>query len=147
MRRNVIKLGTLFTLCTVLGSVTVMAIAVTVVDRGMRQQALVEAESKARIFLDRNWATHTYFSRIMKPRILEWTAPLRSTDYFEPSWMSSTFAVRAIDKYFRTVNDAGYYLKDAAVNARSPDNEGDEFEKAFLEELNHDRTLEFRSAV
>jgi PAS domain S-box-containing protein len=147
VRRNLTKLSTLFTLGAVLACAAAIATTVILVNRGFRQQALVEAESKARILLDRNWATHTYFSQIMKPRLLEWTAPLRSGDYFEPSWMSSTFAVREIDKYFQTANDAGYYLKDAAVNARSPDNEADEFEKAFLEELNRDPTLESRSAA
>ena len=124
-----------------------MAIAVILVNSSMRQQALVEAESKARILVDRNWATHTYFSQVKKPRILAWTVPLRSADYFEPSWMSSTFAVRAIDKYFQTVNGAGYHVKDAAANARSPDNEADEFERTFVEELNRDERLEFRSSV
>ena len=147
MRRNLIRLSTLFMLGAALVCMAAIATTVVLVNRGVRQQALVEAKSKARILLDRNGATHTYFSQIMKPRILEWTAPLRSTDYFEPSWMSSTFAVRAIDKYFQIANDAGYYLKDAAVNARSPDNEADEFEKAFLEELNRDPTVELRSAV
>jgi hypothetical protein len=147
MRRHLMHINSLLTLCTVLVSVAVIATTVILVHRGMRQQALAEAESKARILLDRNWAIHTYFSQIMKPRLLEWTAPLRSVDYFEPSWMSSTFALRMIDRYFQTQNDAGYYLKDAAINARNPDNEADEYEKAFLVELNSGREPESRAIV
>jgi methyl-accepting chemotaxis protein len=49
--------------------------------------------------------------------------PLSQADYFEPSWMSSTFALRQIDGYFHSANYAGYYVKDAAINARSTSNE------------------------
>ena len=48
-------------------------IVVIAVNYSMRQQALAEAQAKARIILDRNLATHTYFSRIMKPSIFAWS--------------------------------------------------------------------------
>jgi len=113
----------------------------------MRQQSLWEAEAKARILLDRNMATHTYFSEIMKPKLLEWTAPFRTKEYFEPSWMSSTYAVREIHKYFSSFNPEKYYIKDAAINARSPENEADDFERAFLEKLKKDDKPESYSEV
>ena len=142
-----IKIGTLLNLSLVLVSVAAAITIVVLVNRTMGRQALVEAESKARILLDRNMATHTYFSQLMKPRLFEWTAPFRSIDYFDPAWMSSTYAIRRIDAYFQSLNPAGYYVKDAAVNARYPDNEADGYERAFLEELNKDSKLAARSEV
>jgi len=52
----------------------------------------------------------------MKPRLLKWSAPFRSIDYIDPSWMSSTYAVRKTDEY----------------------------EKAFMQELDKDTKLEYR---
>jgi diguanylate cyclase (GGDEF)-like protein/PAS domain S-box-containing protein len=127
---------------------TVAAIVVVAtVNRTMRQQALVEAQAKARIILDRNLATHTYFSHIMKPSIFAWSEPFRTKDYFDHTWMSSTFAVREIEKYFKSLSPSGYSFKDAAINARSPENEADAYERAFIEKLNNDRAVESESAV
>ncbi len=122
-------------------------IAVVAVNQAMRRQAMVEAESKARIILDRNFATHTYFSQVMKPRLFEWAKPILTKDYFDPTWMSSTYAIREIEKYFKSFNPAGYYFRDVAINARSPENEADAFERAFLKEINADKTLEAESAI
>ncbi|MBU0492253.1 MAG: DUF3365 domain-containing protein [Chloroflexi bacterium] len=132
-------LGLVFALAAVL--------VVVLVNQNMHQQALVEAEAKSRVLIDRNLATHIYFTQILKPRLFEWTVPFRPADYFEPSWMSSTYAVREIDQYFRALSPAGYYVKDAAINARSPENEADAYERAFLDELNANPTLEARSTV
>jgi hypothetical protein len=143
------RLGLSIVLNIRIGLVFVVAgvILVLLVNRSMRQQALVEAESKALILLDRNLATRTYFSQIMKPRLFEWSASFRSDEYFEPSWMSSTYAVRQIDKYFKSLSPADYYIKDAAINARSPDNEANDYESAYLEELNANLESDPRSDV
>ncbi len=132
-----------------LGIVFVIAAVIVVItaNYNMRQQALAEAQAKARIILDRNLATHTYFSQIMKPSIFAWSEPFRSKDYFDHTWMSSTFALREIEKYFKSFNPSGYSFKDAAINARSPENEADEFERAFIERLNVDEKLESVSSV
>jgi len=122
-------------------------IIVITVNHNMRQQALIEAQSKARIILDRNLATHMYFSNILKPSIFAWSEPFRTKDYFDHTWMSSTFAIREIEKYFKSLNPSGYYFRDAAINARSPENEADEYERAFIERLNADDKLEFESTV
>jgi hypothetical protein len=112
-----------------------------------REQSLIEAGTKAQLILDRNLATHTYFSHTLKPKLLEFTDPLRDKNYFEPAWMSSTFAVREIDNNLKSLNNEDYYYKECAINARSPENEADEFEKAFIEELNTNPELEYRSLV
>jgi len=122
-------------------------IIVITVNYTMRQQALIEAQSKARIILDRNLATHAYFSQIMKPSIFAWSEPFRSKDYFDHTWMSSTYAVREIEKYFKSFNPSGYSFKDSALNARSPENEADAFERAFIEKMNTDKKLESESIV
>jgi len=134
-----ISIGVVFVLGAILNIILVIF--------SMRQQSLLEAEAKAQILLDRNMATYTYFSKMMKPKLLEWTAPFRTKEYFDPSWMSSTYAIREIHKYFGAINPIGYYIKDAAINARSPENETDDFERAFLEKLRKDDKLESYSEV
>lgn len=132
-----------------MGAAFIIAAVIIVlsVNYSMRQQALIEAQSKARIILDRNLATHTYFSHILKPGIFAWSEPFRTNDYFDPAWMSSTYAIREIEKYFKSINPSGYSFKDAAINARSPENEADAYERAFLEKLNADKKLESESAI
>jgi len=142
-----INIGTLLNVCIGLVFILAAVVIIVLVNHNMRRQALVEAESKARILLDRNMATHTYFSQIMKPKLFEWTAPFRTNEFFEPSWMSSTFALREIDKYFRSFSPADYDIKDAAINARSPENEAGNYEKGFVAELNANPKLEARSGI
>jgi hypothetical protein len=120
---------------------------VLLVRQHMRAQALTEAELKARIILDHNLATHTYFSHQLKPYLFEWTAPLQDEEYFAPVWMSSTYAVREVEKYFQSLSSADYYYKEAAINARMPANEADAYERQFLEELNEEPELTDRSLV
>jgi two-component sensor histidine kinase len=130
-------------LAFVLSSVCV----VLLVNYVMRQQALKEAESKARLLLDRNLATHHYFTNQLKPSVFKLTDGYRPAEYFDPIWMSSTYAVREIDKEFKTMGDAGYYYKESAINARSPENEADEYERTFIQELNLDAQLVARSTI
>lgn len=142
-----VGIGSLISLLVAVGFVLMSAVIVISVNRVMRYQALVEAEAKARILLDRNLATHTYFSHDMKPNLFEWTEPFRSDDYFDPTWMSSTYAVRHIDQYFKSLSDADYYYKEAAINARSPENEADAYESAFLDRLNADPDLAIDTSI
>ncbi|MBI9084465.1 MAG: DUF3365 domain-containing protein [Desulfobacterales bacterium] len=102
----------------------------------MKNHAQQEAKEKARILLDRNLATHTYFSHQLKPSLFKKMESFVEESYFEPAWMSSTYAVREIDKYYHEIEETEYYYKEAAINARSPENEADAFERGFIEELN-----------
>jgi hypothetical protein len=108
---------------------------------------LEEARVRARIILDRNLATHTYFSHDLKPGLFALTDPYRPKDYFDPTWMSSTYAVREIDKYFKTLGTRDYYYKECAINARSPENEADDYERAFILRMNTDPKLVEHTAV
>ena len=118
--------------------------------RQLRRQAIAEAEAKAAIILDHNLAIHTYFSHQLKPKLfelVETSLPSVSESYFEPVWMSSSYAVREIDKYFESLSHEPYYYKESALNARHPENEADAYERRFLERLNSDEALERRFAV
>ena len=111
---------------------------IVTVNMSQRSLALEEARQKSRILLDRNLATHHYFIKELKPAVLPLAA--KATDekrYFECAWMSSTYAVRRIDDYFRQIvkGNASYYYKECAINARSPGNEADVAERAFIEQL------------
>ncbi|MGD9941168.1 MAG: DUF3365 domain-containing protein, partial [Clostridia bacterium] len=140
---------------TIFNLVFVMLFMVTIgfvslfVDAVMREQALEEAESKARILLDRNLAIHSFYTEILKPRLFELTEPFLPDGYFDPAWMSSSYAVRQIGNRFKAIKESdfrgGYDMKDAAVNARSPENEADASEVAFLEELRADPQLVMRT--
>ena len=122
-------------------------IIVLLVSHNMHQQALKEAEAKARIILDRNLATHHYFTQELKPDIFEWTDSFRSPEYFSPAWMSSTYAVRAIDNFFKQLTDADYYYKEAAIDARMPANEADEYEATFLNKLSEEPNTLIESEI
>lgn len=113
----------------------------------MREQALTEAEEKAEIILEHRLAIHSYFSHDLKPKLFDLTEPVRPADYFEPTWMSSTFAIREIHKHFASRVDEDYYYKECAINARSPKNEADAYESKFIHELNANPDLEKRSII
>lgn len=122
-------------------------VVVFLVREAMREQALVEAKAKATILLDRNMATHDYFTNKLKPAVFALTEKYRTPDHFDPTWMSSTYANRSIDQYFSERNRARYYFKNCAINARTPANEADAHERAFIRELNANPDLDMRSDI
>ena len=122
-------------------------IVVMIMNAAMKREALEHAREKARIILDRNLATHTYFSHDLKPKVFALTDPYREKDYFEPAWMSSTYAVRDIDQHYRDLGNGEYYYKECAINARDPRNEADVYERSFIEQLNSDPELTERAEV
>ena len=123
------------------------AVVVFLVREAMREQALVEAQAKAMILLDRNMATHDYFADKLKPAVFALSEQYRPAGYFDPVWMSSTYANRSIDHYFSGRNKARYYFKNCAINARTPANEADPYERAFIQELNINPSLQVRTNI
>jgi len=97
--------------------------------------------------MDRTLALHTYFTKELKPGLFALTDQNLPDSYFEPSWMSSSYAAKRIDEYFQTFNSTGYYIKDAVIDARNSENEADSYERAFIGELKDDPTLVTRSNV
>ncbi len=139
-RKN-FSIRTLYNLL-LLGMFALSAVAVIImVNMSAKQLALHEAKERARILLDRNLATHAYFSRELKPKVFALTDAYRPREYFEPAWMSSTYAVREIDRHFKSLSREQYYYKECAINARNPENEADPFERAFIEQLNREPGL------
>jgi diguanylate cyclase (GGDEF)-like protein len=118
------------------------ALLVVMVHRFLTDQALAEASAKARLLLDHNLAIHSYFNHQLKPSLFRYLEDMGvSEPPFDPAWMSSTYAVREIQDYFRELNDAGYYYKECAVSARSPRNEADISEADVLEACRKDNSL------
>ncbi|MFP4258053.1 MAG: diguanylate cyclase [Desulfovermiculus sp.] len=131
------RLAVYFALCFLLAGLA----AIGVVNMVMRQQALNEARDKARIILDHNLAIHTYFTHQLKPHVFPLAEQSKTVEYFDPVWMSSTYAVREIYTYFQDLSPRDYQYKECAVNARSPKNEADALEADFLRRLNQNPDL------
>jgi methyl-accepting chemotaxis protein len=113
----------------------------------MKSHARKEAQEKAMMLLDKSIAVHTYFSHQLKPALFDKTNTFTDSNYFDPVWMSSTYAVREIHEYYSAVAEKEYYYKEAAVNARNPENEADEFEKDFIEKTNKSGDLKKYSSI
>lgn len=112
----------------------------------MKARAISEAEEKAQLLLNHNLAIHAYFTRQLKPHVFQLSDPSKGPEYFDPVWMSSTYAVRSIDADFHKLSDnsgefGDYYYKECAINARSPANEADAAERDFIQRLNSDPTM------
>ena len=134
-----IMLGVLFFLITMF--------TVFFVNSNLREQALLEAESKARLLLDANLATHTYFTKVLKPSLFQTLQPHTTTDYFDPTWMSSTYAVGQMQQFFKHFSSEPYFYKEASIDARSFENEADDEEKVFLGQLKNNRNLTTKSSI
>lgn len=130
-------------IAVIIGALFAVAAASLVVaaNQWMKKDALEEARIQARIILDRNLAIHAYFNKQLKPELLIDLKEKIEKGYFEPSWMSSTYAIREINKFSKTFSQYDYYYKECAINARSPENEADKYKRAFIERLNADHPL------
>ncbi|MBE0599331.1 MAG: diguanylate cyclase [Desulfuromonadales bacterium] len=125
-----------------LGSIFLVALT----HASLRQQALSEAESVAGVILERNLAIHAYLNQRLKPSVFP-LAEGEDASYFDPTWMSSTYALRQIEQSIAQQVAHSYFYKECAIDARSPENEADDFERAFIEELNRSPELRTRSAI
>ncbi len=142
-----IKISTRFSLFIGIFFLIACVILIAIVNFYMKRQALVEAESKALEILDNRLAIHTYFSHQLKPKMFQFTEHFRPKDYFEPTWMSSTYAVREMDKHTNQSKRKDFYYKECAINARSPENEADDYEREFLKKLAEKADLVSHSSI
>ncbi len=129
---------------------TFLVVAVAVVfsvNYSLHDLARREAREKAEIIANRSLAIHYYFSDELKPNVFKLSEQIEGPDYFDPVWMSSTYAVRDIQNRFSEMMDGDYYYKEAAINARSPEYEADAVEKEFLVRVNEDSTFKNESMV
>lgn len=126
----------------------IMSLAMAIsVNYFQKRQAIAFAEKKSLILLQHNLAFHSYFNKQLKPKLFALTDNIRDPGFFDPTWMSSTYAVREIDKLYGKDSHNRYYYKEAAINARSPQNEADDFERDFIERLNKDKNIQKLSGV
>ncbi len=132
-----------------IGIIFILAGIVTIalVNRQMKSYALSEAKTKARLILDRNLAIHYYFSHQLKPTVFDAMESAGVEPEFHPVWMSSTYAVREIDKYSKSLSDSNYYYKECAIDSRHPDNEADAYERSFLERINQDAAIDVKGEI
>lgn len=142
-----IKSARFFSIFHLISFVIVAGAVVLFVNLQQKQIALSEAREKTKIVLEHNLAIHTYFSKQLKPSVFSLSDEHRGAGYFDPVWMSSTFAVREIDKYYKALSTDDYAYKECAVNARSPENEADPYERGFIEESQKDPHLTQRAVV
>ncbi len=120
---------------------------ICIINWQMKQYAQDQTRKEAMTILNRNLAIHTYFSHQLKPVLFKKFDSMKMPDYFDPIWMSSTYAVREIDKYFKSITDRNYYYKECAINARSPENEADAFESSFIKKLNQASDIKELTAI
>ena len=140
MRRKTIRIMPLYFIITISLLFFTGFLALYWINVQIENFAIKEAEHKARMLLDRNLSTHVYFSHDLKPAVFDLASKLDKPEYFDPIWMSSTYAVRETTKYFQEMTDSNYYYKEVAINARSPENEADPFERKILEKMAADPT-------
>ncbi len=122
-----------------------------IVNFQLKKFAVTLAEDDARLFLEEKQATIDYVVEHLRPPLLELIkAKEMPESYFEPSWMSAGYINRHIMKYLAKTEFSDLYYKNAAINARSPENEADPIEAAFLEKarkytsiLRHSDVVEF----
>ncbi len=133
-----------------LGLVFALAAVVTVllVRDELTRQAIAGAQDKARILLDNDFAIHRYITDELRPKMFEWRAAHREgEDYFEPSWMSASYALRRINQSYRQINHDSYYQKHCAIGARNPENEANDYERDFIVRANKDPNLVTSSKI
>ena len=136
------RISTILSTAVVLAASFACAAVVAVVHTELRRRALEEAATRAELLLERNLATHQYFTEQLKPAVNEALERNGNAEELDPIWMSSTYAVREMDRMLRNIGFGDYYYKEAAVGARSPLNEADETERDFIRALNRDGDLE-----
>ncbi|MBF0452648.1 MAG: DUF3365 domain-containing protein [Candidatus Magnetomorum sp.] len=107
---------------------------IIIVNMYMRYNALHEADRQAGVILENMVAIQTYFSHQLKLSLFNLTEKY-SEEFFDPKWMSSSYALRQILKYAQSFKNGDFYYKECAIDARSPDNEANEYEADFLNEM------------
>ena len=127
--------------------VIVLIATVYAINHFEKRRAIATAEKTSLILLQHNLAFHSYFNKQLKPKIFALTDGTRDPNFFDPTWMSSTYAVREIDKIYSEDSSHRYYYKEAAINARSPQNEADEFERDFILHMNKDKNWQKLSGI
>lgn len=148
MKLSKYKTSAVLSFISILGFSVISLSFLIVVNYFEKKNALIYAKEKAEIILDKNLSIHDYFTINLKPSLFEILKDsVSGENYFDPTWMSSTFAIKTLDTYFDNRNSSGYYYKDAALNARSKENEADVYELEYLKNINNNPDLETEEGI
>ena len=116
---------------------------VILVNVNTKQQALRNAELYSSMILDRNVVTHSFFNKVLKTSLYD----LFEEHFFEPTWLSSTFAINSVASDYGLFTQKDLYYKEFAINARNPIHEAGPMERRFIERLNANPNLITESAI
>ena len=148
MGKEGLKISRVINVLLIIVFLLAATLTIVLTNAHLRREAVRDAENRAQILLDRNLATHHYFTGQIKPTVHALLEKENRRVSFDPTWMSSTYAVRQINDLFGNLHENDvYYYKECAVNARSPENEADPIERKFLAELNAHPDLTARSEL
>lgn len=137
------KLSTLLAFTLLVVYLAGAAVLVVLVNVNAKRQALTNAEHFSRLILDRNVVTHSFFNNVLKTSLFD----LLNQQPSEPSWLSSTFAIKSVASDYEFFGEDGLYYKEASLNARNPANEADPYEREFIARLNSDPRLTVSSEI
>lgn len=146
MRGSTATMGGRLALTVMTVFIIASVLVVMLVRDQLRTHVLHDARERADLLVTRSLAIHSYFNKELKPELFGLTGPVLDEDAFVPSWMSSTYAIRRIGSH-ADQDSANYYYKECAIDARSPENEADAHEAAFLRILNADPTVQEESGI
>lgn len=148
MKLSKYKTSAVLSFISILGFSVLSLSFLIVVNYFEKKNALIYAKEKAEIILDKNLSVHDYFTIDLKPSLFKILKDsVSSENYFDPTWKSSTFAIKKLNTYFENRNSSGYYYKDAALNARSKENEADVYELEYLNNINNNPDLEAEEGI
>lgn len=120
---------------TLLLMVAIMIILIFV-GMKLRSHGIEEVELRARLLLQSKQAMIDFVTKELRPNLYRYLSENNiNNPEFELTWMSAGFVTRRVLHYFSQNDFAEYYFKDAAINARSPENEANAYEAAYLNEL------------
>jgi len=127
------RLGTRSAIQTAILSLIAIIITTLVLNSQLRQHAIAMAEHEAQLIIAERLATVTYVTNDLHPAITSLMQHSKNgTSSYDPALMSAGYVNRMIMKYFGKAGGEGYYFKNAAIDARNPDNEADQSEADFL---------------
>lgn len=112
MKLEKYKTGTILTFISLALLIVVNIIFIITTSYFLKKEALEEAKEKADLILDKNLSVHDYFTNQLKPALLEiLNDSIKSGNYFDPSWMSSSFAIKTLINIFRKEINSGIIIK------------------------------------
>jgi len=91
-----LKIKTILIVSLAILFIIMATVAIFFVQANIRLKCIADAKIQAQRVLDRNLATHEYFSKVLKPAVFKLIEKSVSKDYFDHSWMSSTYVNKEV---------------------------------------------------